>query len=259
MDIITSLSTKVDIFMLIFARITGLFLIAPVFGVRMLPFQIKIGLSLIISIILLNVISQPQQLIMNNLITLVISLANELIVGLIIGFAAQIVFSAIEYAGFLIDFQLGFSMANTIDPQFGTQIPLMGNFKYVLAIMVYLLTNGHHILITALAKSYNFIPIAGFNFDGKIMEIVTNIISGMMITSIKIALPVVGVLFVVDLALGLLARTVPQMNVFVVGMPAKLIVGLITLVIALPLYILLLNTLFDGSFKDVFSIMKAMH
>jgi flagellar biosynthesis protein FliR len=256
---ITLINSKIEIFMMVFARITGLFLIAPVFGSRMLPMQIKLGLSLVISLVIFNVVPTPNYTSPDSMLEMIVFLANELIVGLIIGFASQMVFSAIQFAGHFIDMQIGLSIVSVIDPQFGTQVPITGNFKYILALLVFLATNAHHLLISALARSYNYIPLMGFKLTNSLMDIFTGMMSGMMITAIKIALPVFGALFLVDLALGIISKTVPQMNVFIVGMPAKLVVGLIVLMMALPLYILLLNPLFDGSFADIFKLIRAMH
>ena len=258
MDFINSIALKIDIFVMIITRITGIIVIAPVFGSRNIPMQVKIGFSAIVAMILFSAKQMPVYQFPDNLIPFILILINEFIIGLAIGFIANLIFAAIQLAGQIIDMQMGFGIVNVIDPIFGTQVPMMGNFKYLLALMIYLATNSHHILFKALFQSYDIIPIMGFKFHGSLVDMILNVFIGMFTIALQISLPIVGALFVVEVALGIIARTVPQMNVFIVGMPAKIAVGFIMIMLILPFYVMFLETIFNQNTQDILTLLKLM-
>ena len=258
MDLFTAIQTSLGFFLLIFVRISGIFIMAPVFGSRNIPVMIKAGLSLIISLILFPMFFQSNITVPEHVILYVIMLASELIVGWIIGFVSSLVFSGVQMAGQLLDTQVGFGVVNILDPQSGQQVPLIGNFKYILALLVFLITNSHHLLLTALFNSFKIIPISGVVFNKAIAELIINMVWGIFTIAIKISLPVLVAIILTDVALGILARTMPQMNIFVVGVPGKIIVGIFVLSLALPFYILFLEVAFNGMYNDIYRILSVL-
>lgn len=193
-----------------------------------------------------------------HVILYAIMLTSELIVGWIIGFVSSLVFSGVQMAGQLLDTQVGFGIVNILDPQSGQQVPLIGNFKYILALLVFLITNSHHLLLTALFNSFKIIPISGVVFNKAITELIINMVWGIFTIAIKISLPVLVAIILTDVALGILARTMPQMNIFVVGVPGKIIVGIFVLSLALPFYILFLEVAFNGMYNDIYRILSVL-
>ncbi|MPN24004.1 hypothetical protein SDC9_171397 [bioreactor metagenome] len=161
-------------------------------------------------------------------------------------------------AGQLLDMQIGFGIVNVLDPQSGQQLPLVGNFKYILALLVFMATNSHHMLLAALFSSFKLIPVSGFIYHVELTEIMIDIVGGMFVIAMKICFPVLLSLLLTDVALGILARTMPQMNIFVVGVPGKIIVGLFVLSMALPFYIMFLEVAFSGMYKDIYSLLSRM-
>ena len=159
-------------------------------------------------------------------------------------------------SGQLLDMQIGFGVINIIDPQSGGQVPLVGNFKHILALIIFLVTNGHHVLLSALFSSFKLIPVTGVVFHAALATFMVDMISGTFVIAMKISLPIVISIIITDVALGILARTMPQMNIFVVGVPGKIIVGLFVLSLALPFYIIFLEMAFNGMYKDVFQILS---
>lgn len=159
---------------------------------------------------------------------------KEALIGLTIGIIAFMVMSAIQVAGGLIDFQMGFAIANVIDPQTGTQSPLMGQFFNSLALLLLLAVNGHHVLLDGVFYSYQFLPIdqlwPSFGSE-RVAEHVLKTMAAVFGISFQMAIPIVATLFLVDLALGITARTVPQLNIFVIGFPIKIGVGFLVLFI----------------------------
>lgn len=258
MDFINSIALKIDIFILILTRISGVIVISPVFGSRNIPMQAKIGLSATLAIIIFNVKKMPIYQFPDNLLPFILTIVNEFIIGLVIGFAAQLIFAGIQLAGEIIDMQMGFGIVNVIDPVFGTQVPLIGNFKYLVALMIYLATNSHYILINALFQSYDIIPIFGFKYHGSLTDTVLNLFIGMFVIALQICIPIVGAIFVVQVALGILARTVPQMNVFIVGMPINILIGFIIIILILPFYSMFLEVIFNQNLGDIMTLLKLM-
>ncbi|MHB8170463.1 MAG: flagellar biosynthetic protein FliR [Thermincolia bacterium] len=249
---------KIDFFLLVLARVTGIFTTAPIFSTRGIPPQVKIGLSALVALIIFPVIKHPVHPLPDDIWNFGLLVAGELMVGLIIGFAAQMIFAGIQLAGMMIDMQMGFAIVNVMDPMHGAPIPLIGNFKYILALLLFLSTNGHHLVLSALYHSYQLLPLSTFSFSGSLVAHMMKMAAGVFVLAVKISLPVVGALFVVDIALGLIARTVPQMNVFIVGLPIKIAVGLVVILLSLPLYLFMMEILFNKTYGNLINLLKAI-
>lgn len=256
MDLFALLQNQVGFFLLIFVRITGIFIMAPIFGSKNVNKFIKVGLALIITYILFPLAFNSTTAIPEHLLPYLFIVLGELIVGLIIGFVSSMVFSAIQMSGQLLDTQIGFGVINIIDPQSGGQVPLIGNFKHILALLIFLSTNGHHVLLSALFSSFKLIPVTGVVVHTTLTEFIVNVVSGTFVIALKISMPILITIIITDIALGILARTMPQMNIFVVGVPMKILVGLFVLSLALPFYIIFLEMAFNGMYKDIFRILS---
>ena len=259
MDFFTLMQNQVGFFLLIFVRISGIFMMMPIFSSRNIAGHVKIGFALIITYILFPLVFSKTAVIPDHFLPFLFIVAGELIVGLILGFVSSLLFYAIQMAGQLLDMQIGFGIINMIDPMSGQQAPLIGNFKYILALITFLATNGHHILLSALFASFKLIPVTGVIVNVAISEFIVDLIGGMFILALRISLPVIVALLLTDMALGILARTMPQMNIFVVGVPGKIIIGIFVLSIALPFYIYFLEMAFDGMYKNIFSLLSFFH
>lgn len=256
MDVLALMQNHIVYALLIFARISGIFTTAPVFDRKTIPLYVKAGLSAIFTLILFPLLIQsatPQ--FQFNLLGLVFITIGEFLFGLIFGFVASFIFSAVQMAGQLLDMQIGFGIVNIFDPQSGQQVPLIGNFKHLLALLLFLATNGHHILLSALFNSFKIIPLTQVNFPSEITPFILDIFVGVFIIAFKISLPVLIALFLTDVALGILARTMPQMNIFIVGVPGKIIVGIFVLSLALPVYVFFLEVAFNGMYSDIYRLL----
>lgn len=218
-------------FLLIFVRVTSFFLMMPLFSYRTIPTNHKVGIGFFLTWIIYYTLDIP---VIEIDLSYFLLIMKEAFVGIVIGFIAYLMLSAIQVAGGLIDFQMGFAIANVIDPQTGAQSPLMGQYFYTIALLLLLTIDGHHLMIDGIYHSYQFISLdqAWLPFgDTNIIEFVLRTFSQMFMLAFQMALPVVGSLFLVDVALGIMARTVPQLNIFVVGVPIKIAVGLIMIFI----------------------------
>lgn len=243
-------------FLLVFVRVTSFFLMMPLFSYRSIPASHKIGFGFFLAWIILFTIDAPVLEINSTYFLLII---KEALVGLLIGFVAYMILSAIQIAGGFIDFQMGFAIANVIDPQTGAQSPLMGQYLYTIGLFLLLTVNGHHLLLDGVFNSYRFIsleqPWIPFGNENMV-EFVIRSFNSMFIIAFQMAIPVVGSLFLVDVALGIVARTVPQLNVFVVGLPLKIGVSFIVLVAVMSIILLVVSQLFETMLSTMRSLME---
>lgn len=253
-NIIELLFNRYELFLLVLIRTSGIFLISPFFSSQNIPNTMKIGFSFIVSLLLTVTLDIPMNLAENTFVIMVI---RELMLGLIIGYISYAFFSTFYVMGQIIDMKIGFGMVNVIDPQHKVQVPLMGNFYYIFAFLFLLIIDGHHMIINALVDSYEFIPIGKFTLAQDTGFLLINILSKSFVTGFKLSAPIVAIVFITDILLGILARTIPQMNVFVVGMPLKILVGLFIIGLSIPIFYTITNGIFNGAAKEVYYFLKS--
>lgn len=240
-------------FMLVFARVLAFFVTLPLFSYRTIPTMFKIGFSFFLSLVIVSNMGSTFIQVDHVFIFL---LLKEVLVGLLIGLIAFIILSAVQIAGGFIDFQMGFAVANVIDPQTGAQSPLIGQYFYIFALLFLLSVNGHYLLIDGIINSYQFIPLEAFiDFSELFSEFIIKTFNKMFVIAFQMAIPLVGCLFLVDVALGIIARTVPQLNVFVVGLPLKIAVSFTVLLFFIAIYIMLTRMLFETMFEAMRDLM----
>ncbi|MZP30548.1 flagellar type III secretion system protein FliR [Heliobacterium undosum] len=261
--VINTMLNHLDVLLLMMTRVAGIMVLAPVFNFPGFNNLAKIGLSFMIALILFlampaSALPVPPQ----DLFSYALVVAQEVLLGLAIGFIMQLVFAAILTAGQLIDIQLGFGIVNIIDPLWGAQVPMTGVFLQILALLIFVIFDGHLLLIQVLADSFRILPAAGSPFSlalaGSITDFIVRLVSGVLLIGVQLAMPIIGIILINDIALGLVSRTVPQMNLFVIGIPLKIIVGVTFLWITLPFYIDGLNRLFTLSFTQVSDFLRIL-
>ncbi|RCX21294.1 flagellar biosynthetic protein FliR [Fontibacillus phaseoli] len=246
----------ISVFLLIFCRMTAFFVVAPVFSSRTVPTSFKIGMSAMIALLILMIQGTNQALPQD--LGYVLLIIREVLIGLLMGYVAYLIFSAILTAGSFIDIQIGFGMANVLDPMTGASAPVLGNFKYIIATLVFLSINGHHYLLDAVIRSYNWMPLSNDVFQriyqGSVSGFLVSTFSQSFTLAFQMAAPLVVALFLTDVALGFLARTAPQFNVFVIGIPLKIIVGLVVLLLLVPGFIFAFEHLFEVMFQALHNL-----
>lgn len=257
MDIFDYIFSEYQIFLLVFIRMTGVFIITPIFSRTNIPTIFKISLALIISIITFSTISE-KGVIIDTSMHLIILIFKELSIGLIIGFISYLFFISLFIAGQIIDTQIGFGMVNVFDPQHNAQIPITGNFYYTLALLIFLTVDGHHWFLQAIIKSYSILPVGNINFNNDILNQIIIIFSEIFNIGFKVSSPILATVFLTNVLLGILARTMPQMNVFVVGMPLKIIVGILTVFITLPIFLIALQHIFSDMSGEIFNFLQLL-
>lgn len=252
-NIFDLLFNKYELFLLILVRTSGIFFISPFFSSQNVPNTMKIGLTLLLSSILTFTLEINPEIQGSLLVVLII---KELMVGIIIGFISYLFFSTFYVMGQIVDMNIGFGMVNVIDPQNRIQVPLMGNFYYILAFLLLLSVNGHHVIINALVDSYEYIPIGVFKFKMDIGYFILDIVSQIFTTGFKLSVPVVAIIFLLDLLLGVLVRTIPQMNVFVVGLPLKIIIGMTIILLSIPIFSAITMNSFNNIVEEIYNFLR---
>lgn len=205
-------------------RTVGFVISAPVIGTRYVPGLVKAAVSLLLGFILWPL--APTVPLPVTLGGFAASALGEITFGLLLGFAGTIIMAAIETAGHVVDMKIGFGMANVVDPHYGQASPILGILKYLLIMLIFLSIDGHHMLLRALFKSFEVVPAGTAAIPQKWACIGLDAASQMLKIALALSCPVWASTMIVDFALGVIARTVPQLNVFVVGIPMKTIVGL---------------------------------
>ncbi|MEW5819774.1 MAG: flagellar biosynthetic protein FliR [Cyanobacteriota bacterium] len=234
------------LFFLVLTRNTGMLLVAPIFGTGHMPHQLKIALSFGLTVIMFPLIlSQATGSIPDNLPVFAIAAAKELLVGVLIGFVAMLMFTSIQLAGEYISHLMGLSIANVVDPVTHLHVPVIGQFYYILAILIFLFIDGHHWLFAAVQTSYMAVP-AGFDFPQfpMVAEKIVILSSQMFMIALMLIAPVLGILFVTEIALGFMAKVMPQMNIFVVGLPLKIYIGLALILMLMPMTKIFIDNVF---------------
>ncbi|MCO5385591.1 MAG: flagellar biosynthetic protein FliR [Desulfosporosinus sp.] len=253
MSLALLLQWNLSLFILILCRWAGMIMLAPVFAARGVPSMVRLGLAASITVILYPLIQATNPPIPLELLPYVAVVVKEIMVGLVIGFLIYSLTAILQGAGQLIDFQMGFTMGAAIDPVYGVQSPMMGNFQIVLATMLMLATNSHHYLIAAMVKSYAYIPINPSNLPANYL-FYAELIGHVFALAVQLAMPIFGALLVSDVGVGLLTRTVPQLNIFSVIFPVKIVFGFVILFLSLPFFGESVAKLFDTNMSWVLEL-----
>lgn len=250
---------QVAAFLLVLTRTSGIFFISPFFGSMNVSTRIRAGASVLIAAIIFPVVLKMYTVhAPANVLMFAFTVAKELFIGWLIGLIAYITLSAVSTAGKIMDMQVGFAVVNMMDPTTHQQTGLIGNFLYNLTIIYFLITNGHHVILGALAESFRIIPLDSMLWNDSLPQLMTDITAGIWLNGMKIAMPVTFAILLTNVGMGILARTMPQMNIFVVGIPMHLTIGTGMLSMILPFYFLFLDVVFNEMYANITIALKAL-
>ena len=216
-------------------RILGLIMVAPVFGHRSVPAQVKIGLGVFIALIVSPALPPLPDVALGSWHGLHI-LVQQFLIGVAIGFVMRVAFAAIEAAGEIVGLQIGLGFASFFDPQSAGQTLVLARFFNLLAMLVFLAINGHLLLIGVLVDSFQTLPISTQPLAAKGFFTLAAFGSTVLGVGLQLALPLIAILLMTNLALGILTRSAPQLNIFAIGFPITLGVGLVVLDFMLPYF-----------------------
>jgi len=234
---------QVQAFLYIMARITSFIVVVPGFSHKSVPGTVKVFLSLILSFLVYT--RSPEIQVYEELLLFMLAVVREVIIGLTMGFAAKLIFSAVEMAGQFIDFQVGYSMGAVYDPASGATSSYYGRLFYWMSIMVFFMLNLHHTMLLSLMDSFQVALPGQVGFSGISLEGMLFLFSLSFKIAFSIAAPLLVVLLVTDIVMGLINRSVPQINVFMLGMPLKSLLGMV-------LFLFLASSIMNHAGKTLF-------
>ena len=241
---------RMVVFVLALARVGGLFMVAPILGSRTAPVRVRAAVAFFLATAI-AVDAGP--------IRLFAALSLEVAIGFTVGTVAQFVFGGVQMAGQLAGIQMGVGLSNLIDPQTQEHVTALAQWQNLLALLVFLAVDGHHLLIRAIAESFTLVPIGGGfpTTDG--LGRVLVLAGSIFVIALRVAAPIIVMLLLINGAMAVLAKLIPQLNVFVVSFPLHVGVGLLMLAASQPFTVRLLETSFAEMSTTLAGIMRAMH
>lgn len=248
---------NLEAFLLIVTRLAAFMFSAPVFGINRIPQKVKIGFAFFMSVIVYYAV--PVQLPeYAGIISYSILLIQESVVGLILGYITNACLYIVNFSGRFIDMEIGFSMANMMDPSTKLQTSVTGVYYTQMVTMLLLISNMHYYLLKAIIDSFRYVPLGRAVISRNLYEIMQTFIVDYFIIGFRIVLPVFAVMLIVNIVLGVLAKIAPQMNMFVVGMQIKVFAGLVVLLIIVGTLPLISDFIFDEMRQYLSIFMKAL-
>jgi flagellar biosynthetic protein FliR len=225
---------QVQLFLLVFLRVTAILVSLPIFSGNNVPNMFKAGLALAVALVLFPVIDLSVLPPMGSWILLTLGVISEVLLGLGVGLAIRLIMTGIQMAGQVAGYQMGLAIANIMDPATSMQTPILAQAFNLLAMLIFLVVNAHHWFFRALVESFTVIPPFRFVLSASFIGYLMEMSGAMFVIALKIGAPIIVVLILTSVSFGLMARTVPQMNIFIVAMPLKIVVGLFFIVFSLP-------------------------
>jgi len=247
---------EVNAFILVFLRVCGIIIAIPVFGNRTVPVRVKGGLAILVTILVIPFV--PIRPLPSDLFPLFLVMAGEVCIGVVIGLVVKFFFEGVQLAGQLIGFQMGFAIVNVVDPISSAQVSIIAQCIYLIAVLVFFAIDGHHIFLYAIAESFRIIPSADFRLTGDLAQAIVMSSKEIFIIAVKIGAPVMAMLVLTSVGLGMIARTVPQINIFIVGFPLKIGIGLVGLGLTLPFIVRVISYAFSDFGATLKGLMKLM-
>ncbi len=242
----------------IFLRVLAMMIAAPVLGHNSIPVLVKVFLSFVIAYITFLTIDKSKTALDANLISIFIDAAKELITGFIMGFTLNFIFYGISYAGYLIGYDMGLIFADVLNPIQNIQNNIVGELIYYAGIIIFLLINGHHHLITAVVSSFSVVPIGKYTATQPVLTLIVKYAFAVFTIAMKIAAPIVVSFFLIHIAEGIISRVIPNIQIFFISQPAKIGLGFLMISLLIPIYIYAMKNLLNGYEMQLSEIIRAM-
>ncbi len=247
------------LFFLVVLRISGIFVTAPILSSENVPRSLRLYMAVICSMILFSALP-PTNVSFGLLNTIDYFLLGfkELMIGLLLGFIPRMMFAAVDFAGTVTGFLMGLSIANVVDPQTDLQVSIIASLEGLLATLLFIVLDGHHIFLEAISYSYQYVPVGGFLFTANKMDFIMRAMGDVIIIGLKLGSPLVAALLLANVIMGFMARSIPQMNVFIVGFPFTIGLGLILLILGMPHLVRAMTVLFGTVGEQVIRLIQIM-
>lgn len=245
-------------FALVLLRVSGIIVIAPVFGSRAIPIPTKVVIALVSTVALVPSVPLTQIPDDLGLLTVLTCSLSQIVFGMTLGLASSFIFAALQLAGQIISLQLGFALIHLIDPTSEVEMPVFSFLNENLGLIFFMLLGGHHWFFLAVSNSFSFLPILGVTLKGGIVQEVIRLSAQIVVTGVQIAGPILAVVIIADVVMGIIGRAAPQIHIMIVGMPLKTLVGFTCLSFSFYFLPQLLGKSFALMYRDLFALMRAM-
>lgn len=238
-------------FFLLLVRLGGMFVFLPFFNSPTVFITVKTGFVFFLTLMFYPML--PPLTFEPTIATLVTALITELALGMAVGLILQVIFAMLQYAGELIAFVMGFTMASTMDPQTGTSTPITSQFLNFFAIMIFLAIDAHHTVIMFMYDSLGTIPLGGFLFEEKYIEYMVKSMTSLFIFGFSLAFPILALSLLSDIIFGMIMKTMPSFNLLVIGFPVKIAIAFIVLMAILSSMVVVFKNQLAEAFRVIFS------
>jgi flagellar biosynthesis protein FliR len=245
-DILNFTVDELERWFLMLFRIGSMLMLMPVFGYTSIPAMARVAMAFLVTSVLFPLHPEMQLTLEPGVLEFFAVIIREVFIGLAIGLVTIFIFTGVQFAGHVMGHSMGFGMINSIDPFSEEHMPILGQLLTMTTLVLFLLMNGHHFLLLAVDESFIQIPIGTGALSDRAIEGFARLSADIFAVGIKVSAPVLVSIMVAEVALGIVARTVPQMNVWIIGFPLKIMVGLITLMVALPMVVYVFGKIFKG-------------
>ena len=239
-------------------RIAGLLFTAPVFNIRVIPTRAKLLLTIILAYVLLYMTPDIDAAVAQNFLLLLLYGVKEVITGMIIGFTLNFIFYGISFAGLILGYEMGLFIAQMFDPTTESNNNVVGQALLLIGILIFIVINGHHFIIQSIAYSFKVLPIGIYAINESIEKLLVQYSSAIFMLAIKIASPIMISFFLLDIGAGIIARVIPQMNVFFVVQPLKIELGMVLLVFVIPVYVYVIKDILFNYETKILELIQKM-
>ncbi len=246
------------VFVPVLFRVGGILMAGPLWNHGPVPLPVKTGVTLVTTIAMWPLFSGFEIPEIHGVLSLGLVVGKELLTGLLLGFVANVIFAGVEFAGQMVGITMGLAIVNVFDPIHHVQVSIMARLHGLFALAIFFALDVHHVLFRAIASSYRVVPLGGFALSATTISNLIEMGYGIFVIGVRIAAPALAVLLLADLAMGLVARTVPQMNVFIVGFPLKIGLGFLMITFTMPILVGVLRQLFAGLERDLSVVLSGM-
>lgn len=214
------------VYLLVLARFSVVIFMLPIFATKVVPRVVKTSLAMVLSLLLYSVVEVDSSMFPETVIETGLLILAELMIGVVLSLCIRFFLGAVQFSGQIIGFQMGFSMVNVVDPLTGANVSILEEISYWMTLLLFLIFNGHHIMILCIIESFEILPPGVFVFGQPILEKLIEQGTLLFVLAIKIGAPVIAALLFTNVAFGLTGKFAPQMNIMIVAFPFQILVGL---------------------------------
>ncbi len=249
---------QIEKFVFVLVRVSAILFTAPVLNSGVIPVQLKVGLALFLTVAMLPSAAVTPSNFPNSLPALALGLGAEVLMGAVIGLMMSLAMATVQVMGNLVGFQMGFGIVSVLDPSTAQQENVLATFFSMFGVLIFLVTNSHHLIFRAMAESFHSVAPFGFSASPSLIEILTRTFQNVFVVALKMGAPLLAILLFTYTALGIISKTVPQFNVFVAGFPLTICIGLLSIGLALPYVAVLARGTFEELARNILALLGAM-